>query len=434
MYDLIYEWKVYHSERTFEQIGWNKGESISSCRFGIEENPWNLCFYPQGIGKRKISNPVLWLCRQRVGIFLNLEGTLTLITLETEDSEDETIAINTSMYELSTFVKVPLHFARKWVRLNKGYLTIRLRISVTEVNTSESYTVPFLISNRDEAEQQTWRRTEDRVTNLETSNWRVRRPQNDSEFVRVPRNLTNDYDSDWKPRTFERHLRAVEPRNDPEFDRRPAKPPNDSESEIPKVSDKLVSATEVKALCNLSRDMQTMYERKDLSDFLLKCHTTEFQVHKCVLSARSPVFASMFQHPVTENTENRVTITDIDACVLQQLIMFVYTGKTNALSYSMSRDLYSAADKYAILELKEICSQFIASSLTTSTAVEILILADMHNDALLKSTAIKLISDNFEDFNTTKAWFSLLQEHPSLGIEVLSFTVTQLKLTKKSSK
>ncbi|XP_035231697.1 TD and POZ domain-containing protein 4-like [Stegodyphus dumicola] len=366
------------SERTFEQKHWNKGESISSCRFGLNDDTWNLCYYPQGIGKRRRHNPVLWLCRQRVGTFLDLEGTLTLITTGAEGSDSETIAINTSICELSAFVKLPLHIARKWLSLNNGHFTIKLSVSVSDVYTSESSIYPHVTS--DEAEQETW--------------------------VRVPRETKLD-NSDWKPR-------------------------NHSESKILTVSDKLVSTTEVKALSNLSRDMQTMYEKKDLSDFILKCDTTEFQVHKCVLSARSPIFASMFQHPVTENRENRVTITDIDACVLQQLLMFVYTGRTNALSYSMARDLYSAADKYAILELKEMCRQFMTSSLTTSTAVEILILADMHNDALLKSTAVNFISTNFEDFDTTKAWLSLLQEHPSLGIEVLSLTVTHLKSAKQS--
>ncbi|XP_035219963.1 BTB and MATH domain-containing protein 43-like [Stegodyphus dumicola] len=175
--------------------------------------------------------------------------------------------------------------------------------------------------------------------------------------------------------------------------------------------------------------MHTMYEKKDQSDFILKCESAEFRVHKCVLSTRSPIFARMFQHPMAEATENQVTVTDVDACVMEQLLLYMYTGRINALSYPMARDLYSAADKYAILELKDKCSEFMVLCLSTSTAIETLVLADMHNDALLRSTAISFISENIDNFNTTDAWFSLLKERPHLGIEILSFTVSQLKST-----
>ncbi|KFM66924.1 Protein roadkill, partial [Stegodyphus mimosarum] len=192
-------------------------------------------------------------------------------------------------------------------------------------------------------------------------------------------------------------------------------------------SDKLTAMIDVTALSLLSRDMKTMYEKRHHSDFTLVCGSRNFQVHKCVLSVRSPVFASMFQHSMIEATENRMTITDIYAFVLEQLVLFMYTGSINELSYSMARDLYSASDKYAVLQLKDKCSEFLISSVRTSTAVDVLILGDMHNDIILKNAAISFISGNFEDINTTEAWLTLVREHSALAIEVLSAAVTQAK-------
>ncbi|XP_035209789.1 speckle-type POZ protein B-like [Stegodyphus dumicola] len=201
----------------------------------------------------------------------------------------------------------------------------------------------------------------------------------------------------------------------------------DSDFDILNVKGKPIATIDTNSLTSLSRDMQTMYEENHHSDFTLICGSEKFHVHKCVLSARSPVFASMLQHPMNETAENRMIIPDIDAVVLNQLVSFMYTGLINELSYPMARDLYSASDKYAVLQLKDKCSQFIISSLCTSTAVEILILGDMHNDIMLKNAAISFISDNFEELNTTEAWLTLVKERSPLAVEVLSSAMTHLK-------
>ncbi|XP_035221356.1 protein roadkill-like [Stegodyphus dumicola] len=192
-------------------------------------------------------------------------------------------------------------------------------------------------------------------------------------------------------------------------------------------SDKLPTMPDVTSLSLLSRDMQTMYQKRHQSDFTLICGSNKIQVHKCILSARSPVFASMFQHAMTERAEKRMIIPNIDALVLDQLVLFMYTGRINELSYPMARDLYSASDQYAVLQLKDKCSEFLISSLCTSTAVEVLILGDMHNDIMLKNAATSYISDNFDELNTTEAWLTLVKERSPLAIEVLSSAVTQAK-------
>jgi len=71
---------------------------------------------------------------------------------------------------------------------------------------------------------------------------------------------------------------------------------------------------------------------------------TEFEAHKAVLAARSPVFAAMFEHEMEERKKNRVEITDVDVEVLREMLRFIYTGKSNALD-KMADDLLAAADK-----------------------------------------------------------------------------------------
>ncbi|KAM8716552.1 hypothetical protein ACLKA7_003431 [Drosophila subpalustris] len=66
--------------------------------------------------------------------------------------------------------------------------------------------------------------------------------------------------------------------------------------------------------------------------------------HKIILSARSKVFAAMFKHPMKENTEKCVAISDFTFRVVEELIRYMYTGEAPKLN-EMSEDLLAAADK-----------------------------------------------------------------------------------------
>lgn len=60
--------------------------------------------------------------------------------------------------------------------------------------------------------------------------------------------------------------------------------------------------------------------------------------------ARSPVFAAMFEHEMEERKTKRVTIADIDADVLKEMLLYIYTGQTPNLS-RIADCLLAAADK-----------------------------------------------------------------------------------------
>lgn len=72
-------------------------------------------------------------------------------------------------------------------------------------------------------------------------------------------------------------------------------------------------------------------------------------------SARSPVFAAMFEHEMEERKQNRVTINDVDHEVLKEMLRFIYTGKSPHLE-KMADDLLAAADKVNISFLKGLTS------------------------------------------------------------------------------
>ncbi|XP_076229362.1 BTB/POZ and MATH domain-containing protein rdx isoform X5 [Nomia melanderi] len=103
--------------------------------------------------------------------------------------------------------------------------------------------------------------------------------------------------------------------------------------------------------CRLSDDLGLLFENQKFSDVTLTVCGREFQAHKAILAARSPVFSAMFEHEMEERKQNRVDITDVDHEVLREMLRFIYTGKAANLE-KMADDLLAAADKYALERLK----------------------------------------------------------------------------------
>lgn len=116
--------------------------------------------------------------------------------------------------------------------------------------------------------------------------------------------------------------------------------------------------------CKLSEDLGNLFDNEKFSDVTLSVGGREFQAHKailagtidsigkslaypnlvCLSTARSPVFAAMFEHEMEERKQNRVAITDVDHEVLKEMLRFIYTGKAPNLE-KMADDLLAAADK-----------------------------------------------------------------------------------------
>ena len=77
----------------------------------------------------------------------------------------------------------------------------------------------------------------------------------------------------------------------------------------------------------LSDDFEHLFESSQFADVTLTCNSREFQCHKAILTARSPVLAAMFEHEMKERQLNLVQIEDMDPEVMADMLRFIYTGK-----------------------------------------------------------------------------------------------------------
>lgn len=177
-----------------------------------------------------------------------------------------------------------------------------------------------------------------------------------------------------------------------------------------------------KKLDELSTDMQSLLQKGNFSDVVLTDGSNEIPAHRLILSLRSSVFAKMLEIQMKENRENLITIKDIHFDVLKEFLHFIYTGIIAIKDMRMARDLYMAADKYDVKDLKCICSEML-KSIDLSNVLDTLLLADLHDDHSLKQTAMAYISENFSHVKTLENWSDFMKQKKSLAIEILSFVV-----------
>ena len=129
----------------------------------------------------------------------------------------------------------------------------------------------------------------------------------------------------------------------------------------------------------------------------------EFQAHKFILKARSPVLAAMFQYDMKEAALNRVDIVDIDPDVFQALLRFIYTDQED-LTEESSKALLTAANRYFLDLLKWKCESFLIKAMTIENCCELLMLADVHGANNLKEAAVNFIRKSPSEVIKTNGW------------------------------
>ena len=97
--------------------------------------------------------------------------------------------------------------------------------------------------------------------------------------------------------------------------------------------------------------------------------------------------------------------------VFEVFLCYLYSGEVDQLD-EMCLDLFTAADKYDVQPLREICIQHMAKNISVDNAVDMLALADRHSVESVKSLALQFIKFNFADFVKTKFWASFLENYP----------------------
>ena len=168
----------------------------------------------------------------------------------------------------------------------------------------------------------------------------------------------------------------------------------------------------------LSLDMTTMFESGDFSDCIVECGARKFNCHKNILGSRSSVFKAMFTHDMTENRSGKLEITDLDEETLYEMILYIYSGNVRYLD-SKASNLLSAAEKYALTELKQICEEYLCENVDMENVCDLLLLSNLYNCSRLRKIGLEYVAENREDLVFEKEWKTKLQSDPEMMASII---------------
>lgn len=106
------------------------------------------------------------------------------------------------------------------------------------------------------------------------------------------------------------------------------------------------------------------------TDIIIHASDGSMGAHRAVLSARSPVFQSMFSHDLKEKEMSAINIPDMSIEACQAFMSYIYGNIDEQEFLNHRLHLLRAADKYDVMDLKEACHESLLEDIDTSNVLE----------------------------------------------------------------
>lgn len=120
-----------------------------------------------------------------------------------------------------------------------------------------------------------------------------------------------------------------------------------------------------------------MLEEKLLADFeVMTSDKKLLKAYKCILATRSHFFYELLSSSMTDD----VAKVPEDAATMEAVLRFIYCGEVENLD-AIALELVFVALKYQLVELKELCVESLAKTLSCENAVETLSTAEGLTDS-----------------------------------------------------
>ena len=137
-------------------------------------------------------------------------------------------------------------------------------------------------------------------------------------------------------------------------------------------------------------------------------HVTSFvngekiQAHKTVLLARSAYFTTMFNSDMRETASGEIEVPDVDPDAFRGLLEYLYGGVRPKSMDKIAMNLFVIADKYGLMNLRDICESSIISNLGAGTVVDALLLAEKYDRQEILSRAKVVFKANLNPVQQSK--------------------------------
>jgi hypothetical protein len=179
---------------------------------------------------------------------------------------------------------------------------------------------------------------------------------------------------------------------------------------------------------DLSKIMDGARQNGQCTDITLLTEDKEFKAHKVVLVSQSPFFATRFEERWTEQSGNKIDMTDIPTDIMEAILAYMYTGNVVNIT-QIAHKLLPKAEKYQLEGLKVSCEAALSKTLTIQSVIDVLLLADIHNAQNLKQCCLVFISKNVSAVKNTSKWSEgsiNSGTNKNLWVEVLEFLMKSM--------
>jgi len=140
---------------------------------------------------------------------------------------------------------------------------------------------------------------------------------------------------------------------------------------------------------------QAVMEDDSTTDFIIRCDTKAFNVHKNFFCNRSPVFRAAMLSDMEEGRKGEMFVPDMDEKTLGSVIKFIYTDQLEVVEDQDLQMIIHAADKYDLPGLFFlVVSQMKEVDVNGETVAVLLISGYKHEKEELKELAYEKIRAN----------------------------------------
>eukprot|EP00092_Neocalanus_flemingeri_P021033 GFUD01022787.1.p1 GENE.GFUD01022787.1~~GFUD01022787.1.p1 ORF type:complete len:375 (-),score=78.34 GFUD01022787.1:99-1223(-) len=168
------------------------------------------------------------------------------------------------------------------------------------------------------------------------------------------------------------------------------------------------------------KDMQTILHDSDTSDVVIVTSDKEFKCHKNILSARCDVFKNMLSHETIETETSTITLTELPADAVAEVLKYIYTGEIPNDPELLSFDLLHVADYFQLAILRTACAESILASLDVPSCISTFIMMDrfLPQDVRVRERLIMFMKCKAVEVIETDDWEKLVVSYPSLVTEL----------------
>ncbi|TKS72839.1 Kelch-like protein 3 [Collichthys lucidus] len=123
--------------------------------------------------------------------------------------------------------------------------------------------------------------------------------------------------------------------------------------------------------------MNDLRSKKMLCDVQLVAGSVEVPAHRVVLASCSPYFCAMFTGDMSESKAHQVEIREVDGQTLRKLVDYIYTAEIEVTEDNV-QVLLPAASLLQLMDVRQVCCEFLQSQLHPTNCLGIRAFADLH--------------------------------------------------------